>query len=191
MACRELGGTIHTSFHASGKWHTTFSAEAAAKLPLDPSSNSRRRRIEEWPRPSEVKPGIILAYKILTPWSSATSPLSKGMKNAVQIPNATIGKANETMILMVKPSLNLDVQNADIIAELSLADAGRLVVINHEIAMPKINIPKKPAVNFFRGKTKSDLEGGSLRALVFSDDHNGHRMIIDGVVQYKGNEEKH
>jgi hypothetical protein len=28
LTCRELNGSLHTSFHASGEWHTTFSQDA-------------------------------------------------------------------------------------------------------------------------------------------------------------------
>lgn len=58
LNCREIGGTIHTSFHASGEWHTTFSPEGFRKLHGEIPPPGTRRRIEEWKRPVEIQPGI-------------------------------------------------------------------------------------------------------------------------------------
>jgi len=183
--CRELGGTIHTSFHASGDWHTTFTSEAAAKLPQEPLTEPKSRRIEEWPRPSQIEPGIVLAYKILTPWSSPTSPIDSGTKKIVQIPNAAVGCANETMILLLQPELSLELRNCVLVSELPLADGGRLMIANRQVRMPEIKIPKRQLGRYFEGKSRSDLEQGNIRVLIFADDENGHKMIIDGAAEIK------
>lgn len=181
LTCRELGGALHTSFHPSGEWHTTLSPEAHERLNHDASEPPVAKHVEEWPRPAEVKPGIILAYKILTPWSAATTPFANAKKGFIEIPSASSGRGNETMVLIVRPG-QLEIRNASLIWQTNLADGGKLVVVNHEIEMPTMPASSSGAVRYFRGKTEADLESENLRALVFADDQNGHRIIMDAPV---------
>lgn len=181
LTCRELGGALHTSFHATGHWHTTLSREAYERLKHDGSQPRVARHIEEWPRPAEVKPGIILAYKILTPWSATTTPFARGKKKIIEIPCALSGRANETMILIVRPG-QLEIRNASLIWQTDLAGGSKLVVVNHEIEMPTMPASASGAVRYFQGKTAADLESNNLRALAFTNDQNGHRIIMDAPI---------
>ena len=65
---------------------------------------------------------------------------------------------------------------------MTAGDGGKLVVVNHEIEMPTMPASSSGAVTYFRGKTEADLESENLRALVFADDQNGHRIIMDAPV---------
>jgi hypothetical protein len=179
LACRELGGLIHTSFHPTGEWHTTFSPQAQQGLNHDDSQPEVRRKFDEWPRPEEAKPGITLAYKILTPWASVTVPFFEAKWDLIQITSAVIGKANEATVLIVRPGLELQIRNADLVDQLDLADGGRVVVVNSVIIVPNMETPATASARYFRGKSQEDLAGENLRAMMIANDHNVHRMIID------------
>ncbi|MCP8883353.1 hypothetical protein NIM87_07570 [Devosia sp. XJ19-1] len=182
LTCRELKGTIHTSFHATGEWHTTYSQAAFEDLLGDRPANKARHKIEKWQRPNEVKPGITLAYKVLTPWSATTTPITEDMSPIIQIPNVPQGYANETMVLIVRSGMSLEIVNATLLGQTELLTGERLLIVNHAIAMPTIKNPGPAQVQFFRGKSRSDLASEHLRALVFLDDQNGNRMILDSPV---------
>jgi hypothetical protein len=125
------------------------------------------KHIKAWPKPSEIKPGIILAYKILTPWSAPTADLTDTPPSLVQTPNAPSGHANETMVLIVRAGMKLELVNATHVGELTLSSGERVVVANHQIVMPEVKIPSSGRSGFFSGKSKEDLNSDHLRALVF------------------------
>lgn len=180
LACRELRGAIHTSFHASGQWHTTFSAEAAGRLPSP--ERQGQRRIEEWPRPVEILPGLTIAYSILTPASAAFTPGSGKLGKLIQIPNAPEGEANMTKILLVRAGTTLQVVNGDLVATSPLSDGGQLAIVNRAVKMPEFKTQTQMRQRFFQGSSSDDLKSEHLRAIAFCDFDGGHRGIVDARV---------
>ncbi|NSY37550.1 hypothetical protein [Leisingera sp. ANG59] len=100
----------------------------------------------------------------------------------VKIENAPTLHANETMILILKAGQSLAVSNGTLLWDTELADGGTLAVVNHVIKMPTIPESQSASPKYFQGKSKEDLRSEGSRALIFGDDNNGHRFILDSPV---------
>jgi len=107
LACRPLGGHLKTSLHASGKWHTAYTHETFESAVKDVVPEGRDRFVERWPRPSPLAPGIVLAFRIVTPSAAVTSPISPADPEVTWLPNAPDGKATEIAILLVEPPVTV------------------------------------------------------------------------------------
>ena len=182
LACREIGGSIKTSLHASGEWHTAFSLEAHENLNRDGQQPAVERKFDAWPRPQELKPGITIAHRILTPWAASTVPMTETKRDLIQIPAAATGNANVTTILIVANGLNLEIKNGQLVGELHLKDGGKVAVVNNEIPMPPIETSGPATPRYFEGRSKADLSSGGLRAMALLNDPDGNRMLIDSPV---------
>ncbi|MEX0921424.1 MAG: hypothetical protein WDZ84_01495 [Rhodovibrionaceae bacterium] len=183
LSCRELGGTMHTSFHGSGSWHSAYTREAFEKHIKEVAPEGTDRFIEKWPRPTEIKPGVTVAYKILTPWTTVTTPRQEGERAFVEIPAAAEGNVIETTILLIDPKVQVDTTGVYVAGALPLSNSDTAMVISAEGPMPKIKTPGKVTGRLAKGVTKEDLKSENIRALVFSDDDKGNRLIVEYVAK--------
>ena len=67
VAARSLGGIIKVSLHESREWRTAFTFEYASEKFDEAIPVSQSRLIEKWERPSEISPGVTLAFRIVIP----------------------------------------------------------------------------------------------------------------------------
>ena len=94
LACRELGGALKTSLHESGRWHTAYFEGFFEGSVPEEHRTERGRFIDQWQRPEPIAPGVTLAYRIVTPWSSVTAP-DEESGSLVSVPAPPEGRAIE------------------------------------------------------------------------------------------------
>ena len=179
LSCRELRGTIHTSFHASGSWHTAYTREVFEEKIKPVSDDGTTRFIEKWSRPNQIQHGVTLAYKIITPHAVVNVSVTAGGKTIFKIPAPVEGSGVETLILLVEPGLSLNIRNAFPVGEITFSNGSKLVVAYHEIKMAGIIQPGSASMRLVKGISKADLAGANLRAVVSFVDQSGNRTMLE------------
>src|SRR5215203_89186 len=99
IACRQLGGDIKLSFHESGSWHFGYSETAFHKL-FKEGSAPNSRHLEIWPKPLPSIEGVIIALRIITPFSAVCVPVENTHREIVRIPSSSPEKAIECVVLI-------------------------------------------------------------------------------------------
>lgn len=148
------------------------------------------RYIEKWPRPPDFAPGITLAFRIVTPWSAITAPLtgSKG-KKVTWLPNAPESKATEIDILITQSTITVSgwpgkrSMGTSMIGSIPLESGETLWAVYWIVDMPDLSSFGKGVGRFYRGRNKEDLMADGLRALVFGAEPDGSKVIYDCAVQ--------
>jgi hypothetical protein len=187
LACRELRGEFKASLHESGEWHIGYSEAFYDDAFPESGARPESRFIEEWPRPQPIEPGVTLAFRVLTLWSSATDdrPLAP---RVFTVPAPPHGEAVEVAVLITAPSFPTSTwpghanMGTKPIGSFQLAsgDTVWLVYRNHPFAVP----PLPPARGtLFKGVDKSALDSPRLRAIVFGQETDGSRTVIDVPVR--------
>lgn len=193
LACRTLGGALKASLHQSEEWHIAYSNNFFEENVDDPSHKEKGRFIEKWPRPIEIAPGVILAYRIVTPWSAVNTPYGEtNFKRMHWIPKANKGKATEIDIFITKP-LTLVTgwpgkrsMNTKLVDTMKLDSGETVWIVYWEIEMP--TLPSvKTTPKYYKGKSKEDLKGESMRMLVFGSEKDGSRALYDCALEVKEN----
>lgn len=189
MACRTLGGAIHTSLHESGQWHVAFERPFFEAHVDDSTMRRKGRFIEKWPRPTPIAPGLLLAYRIVTPESSVTIPYdARHFPATVWIPSAQTGMATEACIFLTLPDVKCTGwpgknHGTSLVGTIDVAGGGRAWVVYKEVAMPNIDLSKQGPPRYFRGTSAADFVGPNLRAFVFGSEPDGSRTLFDFVVE--------
>lgn len=192
LACRSLGGTLKASLHQSGNWHIAYSHKTFKEKVEGAIPKFKDRFIERWPRPSEIAPGVSLAFRIVTPYSAVTSSLDTGNFKGVQwLPNAPELKATEIDILITKPTTKVTgwpgkrSMGTSLIGSFPLNNGETVWAVYWVIDMPDISQLGRGTGHLFKGRTREDLESEDLRALVFGTERDGSRVMYDCAVQRK------
>lgn len=190
LACRSLGGVLKASLHESGKWHSAYSQRTFEENVKGAIPKFTDRFMEKWPRPSEVAPGITLAFRIVTPWSAVTNAIeASNVKGVIWLPNAPEPKATEIDIFLVKPTMPVSGWpgkrsiGTSLIGAIPLESGETVWAVYWTVAMPDLTPATKGTGRFYKGKSKKDLEGKGLRALVFGTEPDGSRVMYDCAVQ--------
>ncbi|MCC6290823.1 hypothetical protein IT398_02055 [Candidatus Nomurabacteria bacterium] len=184
LLCRELRGDIHASMHPSGKWHVAYPEEVFARNIKDISPEGTDRFIQKWIRPKEIKPGITLAFRIITPFSAVKTKIAEDEKEFFRIAKAPNGKATNIMILFVSPDANLyTIKGSEVIGRVLLNNGEKVIAI-HEVIdiVPPFTEKHRASPRYLKGKSKSDLSGPDLKAIIFGDASDGSRVIWDCAV---------
>lgn len=184
LLCRELRGDIHASMHPSGKWHVAYPEEVFARDIKDISPEGTDRFIQKWIRPKEIKRGITLAFRIITPFSAVKTKIAEGEKEFVRIPKAPDGKATNIMILFISPETNLHtIKGAEVIGEVLLNNGEKVLAVHQVIdIVPPFTKKHQANPRYLKGKSKSDLVGEDLKVIIFGDASDGSRVIWDCAV---------
>jgi len=192
LACRALGGIIKASLHETGEWHIAFSNHAFNEQVRGAIPTLDDRFVEKWPRPTEIFPGVTLAFRIVTPCWAVSSPAKEADLSKVKfIPNSPESKANEIFILLTKPAKEDDgwpgktKSGTELVGKIQLESGETLWAVYRVIDMPEIPNPENKAGYFLKGKQKSDLRSSDLRGLFFGEASDGSRVIYDCPVCLK------
>ncbi len=190
LACRSLGGTLKTSLHESGKWHIAYSQRAFEERVKGAIPQFEDRYIEKWPRPSELAPGITLAFRIVTPWSAVTNLIEGSNSQGVTwLPNAPEPKATEIDILMTKPTAPVTgwpgnpSMGTSLIGSIPLENGETVWAVYWVVDMPDFTSLGKGTGRFYKGRSEKDLDSEGLRALGFGTGPDGSRVMYDWPVQ--------
>ncbi len=188
LACRALGGHLKTSLHASGHWHTAYSKETFAADVKEVASPGTDRFLERWPRPSPLAPGMVLAFRIVTPSSAVTSPMSFVDADVLWFANPPEGKATEISIILVAASTTVTgwpgrrSWGTSLVGSLQLGGAETAWVVYRVIDLPKSPALPEGSFRFYKGRGPADLQSANLRALAFGQEPDGSRVIYDFAV---------
>lgn len=189
LACRALGGHLKTSLHASGQWHTAYTPEAFEAHVKDVLPEGSSRFLERWPRPAQFAPGIVLAFRIVTPALAVTSPISPSDPEIQWLPNAPDGKATEIDILLVAASTTVSgwpgkrSMGTSLVGSLQLGRGETAWVVYWAIDLPQKPRLPRGSGKFYKGRSLTDLENANLRALAFGTEPDGSRVIYDLAVE--------
>jgi hypothetical protein len=189
LACRSIGGTLKTSLHESGEWHIAYSQRAFEEKVKGAVPKFEDRYIERWPRPSEIAPGITLAFRIVTPWSAVTTPVKEAkFKGVTWLPNAPEPKATEIDILMTKPTTQITgwpgiSMGTSLIGSFTLENGETVWAVYWVVDMPDFSGLGRGTGRFFKGKNKKDLKKEGLKLLVLGTQPDGSRVIYDCAIK--------
>jgi len=189
LTCRSLKGSLHASLHESGLWHIAYSTEFFAENLDALGDRPQGRFIDKWPRPKEIAPGITLVFRIVTPHSAVSTPIASLNKNIVWIPAPPPGQAVEIDIFITSPNALVsswpgkNSMNTKLVGSISLESGDKIWVVYMVITLPNFKNVQGTA-RYFKGRSKDDLKGKELRAIVFAQEKDGSRIIIDSVVVF-------
>ncbi len=190
LACRSLGSTLKASLHQSGNWHVAYSHKAFKENVEGAIPKFKDRFIGKWPRPPEIAEGITLAFRIVTPYSAITIPLTTGKYKGIKwLLNAPASKATEIDILITKTTVSLtgwpgkSSMGTSLIDSFKLNNGDTVWAVYWIIDMPDLSKVASRSGHFYKGKTREDLQSDGLRALVFGTEQDGSRVIYDCAVQ--------
>src|SRR5262249_18153833 len=132
--------------------------------------------IDRWARPPALAPGVTLAFRIITPWSSVFSKAATEESNSiVNIPAPSIGRAIQTGVFLLEGIVSREgwpgqrSMGTQLIGAYDLVNGDRVCIVWWEIKMPEIPI-HHGAPKFFAGKKMTDIETAEgLRMMAFGD----------------------
>jgi hypothetical protein len=189
LACRSIGGTLKASLHESGKWHFAYSQRTFEEKVQGAIPKFKDRYIEKWPLPSEIDLGITLAFRIVTPWSAITTPVTGDkFKGVTWLPNASEPKATEVDILITKPTTQVtgwpgrQSMGTSLIGSFPLENGETVWAVYWVVDMPDFSSLGTGTGRFFKGKTEKDLKKEGLRLLVLGTEPDGSRVMYDCAV---------
>lgn len=187
--------TVHSeglkaSLHQSGKWHIAFSKHAFDKYVKGVKTKFDDRFVEKWFKPSELAPGITLAFRIVTPYSAITNSTEIGKYKGVKwLPNAPETKATEIDIFITKPEAPVTgwpgkkSMATSLIGSFPLENGATVWAVYWVIDLPDLSKWGDGVVRFFTGKNKEDLKKKGLRLIAFGKEPDGSRVMYDCSVE--------
>jgi hypothetical protein len=148
------------------------------------------RYIEKWPRPSDIAPGMTLAFRIVTPWLAVTTPVKGAkFKEVTWLPNAPEPKATEIDIFITKPTTQVTgwpgrrSMGTSLIGSFPLENGETVWAVYWFVDVPDFSSLGRGTGRFFKGRNEKDLKGEGLRLLVFGTQPDGSRVVYDCAVQ--------
>lgn len=189
LTCRALGGTLKTSLHESGSWHVAYTQKAFEEDVQGVIANQTDRYIGKWPKPKPLAAGITLAFRIVTPHSAVTSPITESDRNVIWIPNAPTPKATEIDIIMTLPTTPVTEwpgkrsMGTSLVKSFQLENGATVWIVYWVVDMPNLSSSTKGTVQFYKGRGPQDLDSDNLRALVFGNEPDGSWVICDCAVE--------
>lgn len=184
LAYRALKGELKASMHQSGAWHIFFSKQFYESGFADEGTRPATRFSDKWPRPSEIVPGVTLAFRIVVPWFSATVEAPKEEPEVVWVPPASDGHAIEFAIIITSPTCVVSdwpakrSMKSEFVGSFPLI-SGEAVWVVHTTIPFKVPGPTRGAARFFKGVNPTELKSGGLRAVVFGSEPDGSRVMYD------------
>jgi len=185
-----LGGSIKASLHQSGKWHIAYSQQEFERSVEGIDPKFIDRFIEKWPRPKEIAPGITLAFRIVTPSSAVKNPIDPRKEAQVTwLPNAPVQKATEIDIFLLKKNVLVsgwpgkNSMGTSLVGTIPLENGDTVWVVHWVVEMPDLSHFNQAKGTFFKGRNRSDLQEGNLRAIVFGSEPDGSRVMYDCAVE--------
>lgn len=189
LSCREMRGALKASLHESGNWHFAYDDRFFEESVHPEDKTEKGRFIDKWHVPKAIAPGVLLAFRIVTPWTSVSTPHTD-MPNVFRVPKPAEGKAIEFDLFFVEPTTAVtgwpgkNKMNTSLVGSYMLPSGRSVWVVYWEIPMPKLP-PMQSQPKFFDGKTFDDLKGDDLRLLAFGDEPDGSKVIYDCKVTYE------
>lgn len=189
LSCRELHGALKISLHESGAWHVAYDAKFFDCGVRPDDKTEKGRFIDKWPVPKPIAPGLVLAFRIITPWNSVSTPCD-AVPVVFHVPKPTEGKAIEFDLFIIEPTTRVlgwpgkNKMNTSLVGSYTLPSGRSVWVVYWEIPMPQLPTQSGKA-KFFEGKSFEDLKGDGLKLLAFGDEPDGSKVIYDCKVSFE------
>jgi hypothetical protein len=189
LTCRELGGALKASLHESGRWHFAYDQSFFERSISETDRTERGRIIDSWQTPSPLAAGVILAFRIVTPWNSVCTP-HEDLEPILRVPQPTEGRAIEFDLFLVNQGTPVsgwpgkDNMGTKLVGSYSLPSGTSVWVVYWDIPMPQLPAVSGPP-KFFRGKSIEDLKNANLKILAFGDEPDGSKVIYECKVNYE------
>lgn len=180
-----LMGSIHVSFHGSGKWHVKF-GDIEEKRRVSVGQDVTDAYLTKWQRPEPTVKGITVAFRIITAWGALQKPRRRDDKKFIAIPNAAEGLATQVMVMFAPDSKELVVHNATLIGVLPVSSGERVHVYYAYVSAEQW----KPAVptkigSFAHNVKLLDLFYGNFGMIVHGDVSDGSKALWDIAIHIK------
>lgn len=190
LTCRSLGGALKTSLHQSGSWHVGFVRSYLEKNLEHEHRLRQNPYLDRWPRPTEISPGLTLAYRIIVPIAGINVPIGADVpESLVWIPAAPQNKAVEIAILFASPHTVIGgwpgrkAMGTDLVGKLDFESGETVWIVSHVVDVPSINLAPGSAITWFRGRSAQDFANGFARVILFGDEPGGSRYMVDMALQ--------
>lgn len=187
LLCRELRSSSKFSLHGSGDWRNAFTEEFLATESAAGTKRLPKRLIDRWSRPHQFAPGYTLATRILVPAASVTTALEPLPAKTKIVPAPQFPKAMEIDLIMTSPGLavsgwpGMRSMGTQLIGNFGLPNGEVVWLVNHEIpGIPAGSHSGAPL--FFSGVLAERKRPYNLRALIYGDEPDGSRTIMDLAV---------
>ncbi len=190
LSCRELRGTLKASLHQSGSWHFGYINSLDKYFETEDALN-KSKYIEIWQRPKPIVEGFTIAFRIVTPYTSVSTPIEPDIKDINWLPNCSATLATEIDIIITSFDQGQDnwpgknKMSTKLIGSYKLNNEETVWVVSWEIPVPDLSSISKNTFQFFKGKSKADLKSDCLKAIVFADETDDSRILIDCTVKNK------
>lgn len=189
LTTHRLRKAIHASMHASGQWQIVYPPSYFEGNIKGVSPKGATRHIDKWRRPKEIKPGVTLAFRIHTLFSAVNIQHINPYDGLIEIPNAPEGKSIEIWVLFIDFSKIKAIKGVNVVSEISMIGEQKLLVVSRvtDIINPLTDVEQRVNFRFLNGKSKKDLIGPDLRAIIFGENiDDGSRIIWDCVMRLVG-----
>lgn len=190
LMCRELKGSIKASLHQSGDWRIAYSRKFFEENIGNSQNPSKRRVVDQWPKPKEISPGVTLAFRIITPSSAVNLPFNLDNFSKIKwIPSASSEKAIEIAIVITSASANVlgwpgkKSIHTTLLDSMELESREKVWIVYRTIDIPNLNLSnRKITPDFYKGKSKNNLKSDGLRTIIFANMNDGSRVMLDCIV---------
>lgn len=190
LTCRSLGGKLKASLHESGSWHVGFVRDFLNENLDDGHPKREDPYIDRWPRPSEIGPGVTLAYRILVPTSGVNMAIEDTLPGSIiWIPAAPDGTAVEIDVVFTAPDAVVSnwpgrsSMNTELVGKLVLENHETVWVVHRVVDVPGFNLPSTCDPTWFKSGRDVNLTDGSIRAILLGNSDDGSRFMVDCAVQ--------
>jgi hypothetical protein len=193
VICRDIQGALKTSLHQSGRWHVAYFEGFFEESVLEEQHGTGPGRfIDTWDRPGPMAPGVTLALRIVTPWSSVmiVDP-SPSPAHMVNIPAPSEGRAIDCVVFLrdgpIPPNdwPGQRSMGTKLVGTYTLPSGNAVQIVWCEIAMPDLG-PLHGAPLFYRGRSMGDLRNSNgVGILLFGDEADGSKVIYDYAAKFR------
>lgn len=192
VTCRDINGALKASLHQTGRWHVAYFEGFFEESVLEEHRTERGRFIDTWDRPQPLAPGVILALRIVTPWSSVRiNDQSPAPAQMVSVQAPLEGKAIEFDVFLREGAVSPDdwpgrnSMGTRLVGAYTLPSGNTVQVVWWEIAMPPIR-PLQGAPLFYRGRSMDELRRSmNVGILLFADAPDGSKAIYDCAATFR------
>lgn len=194
LAARHVAGAFKASLHESGGWQVSFISEFVNTLRSAGSWPRDSRHVDRWQRPTEISPGITLAFRIVVPASELrVNPIQIPDEKPVSwVPPPSSDHATEFDVFFTKPQVGVSGwpgkrrMATGLISQTLLSNGETLWVVYYypqitqgmldRIEQLRAEIPKRPP-EWSRGEI--NIHRSTLRLIVGGREPDGSHYFME------------
>jgi len=183
LTSRPLGHALKLSLHERGQWHVGFHAEKKDDL-FPQGAIPPNRFLGKWEHTEPIEKPVVLASRVMFPWSSPSPSDKKAPSDTVWIPAAQEPHAVEVLVFLVRSEAHFDEKfpsDMVLVGDLRFKDGGGVRILFRQVQMatpPGLSGQPK----YFRGKSKVDLTEAN-RMVTWAQQGDGSILFLETRVE--------